>query len=121
MIPVQQRYRLLAYGPGWCFLAMGLTEQFHKDQTSPNSLEPEYEHPPPFRQLNVYASRHIKSAAEVSPEPDSINPGDETPPGSEQSGEGLCPTCSGTGMLNSDAQCPDCGGAGRIMQIIGDA
>jgi DnaJ-class molecular chaperone len=48
------------------------------------------------------------------------NPGDETESGSPQSGEGICPVCSGSGEADGRA-CPSCGGTGRITVIVGDA
>jgi DnaJ-class molecular chaperone len=48
------------------------------------------------------------------------NPGDEARPGSEQSGDQICPTCGGTGRIENSA-CADCGGTGRVTVIVGDA
>jgi DnaJ-class molecular chaperone len=56
----------------------------------------------------------------MTPEPD-LNPGDEVAPGTEQSGEAVCPTCSGSGRLDDDAPCPDCGGTGKVVALVGDA
>ncbi|MCO5734031.1 hypothetical protein [Rhizobium sp. SSA_523] len=47
-------------------------------------------------------------------------PGDETEPGSEQSAEGICPACAGTGRMGRET-CPDCGGSGLVTVIVGDA
>ena len=47
-------------------------------------------------------------------------PGDETRPGSKQSGDQVCPACGGTGRVE-EAACPDCGGTGRVTVIVGDA
>lgn len=47
-------------------------------------------------------------------------PGDEVPPGTPQSAEGLCPRCDGSGRLD-DAPCPDCNGTGQVTVLIGDA
>jgi DnaJ-class molecular chaperone len=55
----------------------------------------------------------------MPPEPD-LNPGDEVAPGTDQSGEAPCPTCSGSGRKD-DAPCPDCAGSGRVTVLIGDA
>ena len=54
------------------------------------------------------------------PEPPDLNPGDEVTPGTDQSGEHVCPRCSGTGRL-VEAPCPDCGGSGKVIVLIGDA
>lgn len=48
------------------------------------------------------------------------HPGDETAPGSKQSGETSCPRCKGSGSLGQ-LRCPDCGGTGTITAIVGDA
>jgi DnaJ-class molecular chaperone len=48
------------------------------------------------------------------------NPGDEDAPGTKQTGEDICPTCSGSGRLDA-MPCPDCGGSGQITAIVGDA
>ena len=54
------------------------------------------------------------------PAPAGRNPGDEARPGSEQSGDQICPACAGSGRVD-DAPCPDCGGTGRVTVIVGDA
>ena len=49
-----------------------------------------------------------------------MNPGDEVPPGTAQSGEAPCPRCGGDGRLD-DGDCPDCGGTGKVIALVGDA
>ncbi|MBF0304770.1 MAG: hypothetical protein HQL39_05405 [Alphaproteobacteria bacterium] len=49
-----------------------------------------------------------------------MHPGDEAPPGTPGTGEGLCPICQGSGRLNGD-RCESCGGTGRVIQGIGGA
>lgn len=49
---------------------------------------------------------------------DDQNPADQAEPGTEGTGEALCPTCSGTGRENG-WECPTCAGTGRIIQGIG--
>jgi DnaJ-class molecular chaperone len=51
---------------------------------------------------------------------DDRKPGDEVPPGSQQSGDAVCPKCNGAGKLAGDI-CPDCGGTGTITALVGDA
>jgi DnaJ-class molecular chaperone len=51
---------------------------------------------------------------------DRKNPGDEDAPGTKQTAENTCPTCSGSGRV-SEKPCPDCGGSGLITAIVGDA
>jgi DnaJ-class molecular chaperone len=47
-------------------------------------------------------------------------PGDEVRPGTAQSGENLCPTCSDKGEVNEET-CSECGGAGTVTTLVGDA
>jgi hypothetical protein len=50
--------------------------------------------------------------------PSAAAPGDEAPPGTPGSGEGLCPRCGGSGRLGA-GPCPDCAGTGKVNQAIG--
>jgi RecJ-like exonuclease len=50
-----------------------------------------------------------------------MNPGDEVPPGSPDSGEAVCPDCAGTGRAEGGQACGNCGGTGKVTQLIGDA
>lgn len=50
-----------------------------------------------------------------------MNPGDEVPAGTPQSGEAVCPECAGTGKLAGDKPCMGCGGTGKVTQLVGDA
>jgi DnaJ-class molecular chaperone len=52
--------------------------------------------------------------------PAKVNPGDEVPPGTAQSGETVCPTCGGSGCLGED-KCPSCAGTGIVVALVGDA
>ncbi len=47
-------------------------------------------------------------------------PGDEVRPGTAQSGESLCPACSGKGEVKGKT-CSECGGAGTVTTLVGDA
>jgi DnaJ-class molecular chaperone len=47
-------------------------------------------------------------------------PGDEAPPGTEGTGEDLCPACNGDGRADG-AECPECAGTGRVVKGIGGA
>lgn len=49
-----------------------------------------------------------------------LNPGDEAPPGTEGTGEDVCPKCGGSGRID-DQECPHCGGTGKIIRGIGGA
>ena len=55
----------------------------------------------------------------MAQQPD-MNPGDEVAPGTEQSGENVCPRCAGTGRVD-DQPCAFCGGSGRVIELVGDA
>ncbi len=55
----------------------------------------------------------------MSHEPDAIAPaGDEAAPGSEGTGEDLCPTCGGSGQKDGMV-CPTCDGAGAVTDLMG--
>lgn len=56
----------------------------------------------------------------MDPKPIDPTPGDETPPGSEQSADNLCPGCAGKGEIDGDT-CPKCMGRGTVTVIVGDA
>lgn len=49
-----------------------------------------------------------------------LNPGDQAPPGAVSSGENICRDCSGKGSRDGKP-CPTCGGTGRVNQAIGGA
>jgi DnaJ-class molecular chaperone len=53
-----------------------------------------------------------------NPEDPDVAPADEAPPGSQDTGEDLCPSCGGSGQQDGKA-CPDCGGTGRVTEAIG--
>lgn len=50
-----------------------------------------------------------------------MNPGDEVPPGSPDSGEAICPDCAGSGKSPDGAYCGTCDGTGKVTQLLGDA
>ena len=50
-----------------------------------------------------------------------MNPGDQAPPGSPQTGENVCPKCNGSGKQADGAPCENCGGTGKVIEIVGDA
>lgn len=50
--------------------------------------------------------------------PEKMTPGDEAMPGTEGTGEDVCPDCTGSGRIDG-RQCPNCGGTGRIVEGIG--
>lgn len=49
------------------------------------------------------------------------SPGDEAPPGTPGTGEGLCRACGGSGVTDGGERCPDCGGTGRVTVGVGGA
>ena len=50
-----------------------------------------------------------------------MNPGDEAPPGSTQTGENVCDQCAGKGRQADGRRCENCGGTGKVITIVGDA
>jgi DnaJ-class molecular chaperone len=56
----------------------------------------------------------------ASDEPSRVRAGDEDAPGAPQTGEAICPSCGGSGLLDGGI-CPECNGEGRINAIVGDA
>jgi DnaJ-class molecular chaperone len=49
-----------------------------------------------------------------------LNPGDEAFPGTESTGDDICPECDGTGRIDGD-ECENCGGRGTVVVGIGGA
>ncbi|VTU41244.1 hypothetical protein H4CHR_05979 [Variovorax sp. PBS-H4] len=54
-------------------------------------------------------------------EPTTPKAGDEAPPGTPGTGEGICRRCGGSGRLSASEPCPDCGGTGHVTVGIGGA
>jgi hypothetical protein len=50
-----------------------------------------------------------------------LRPGDEAYPGTPNTGEDLCPDCSGLGRRADGAACPTCEGTGVVIAGIGGA
>jgi len=50
--------------------------------------------------------------------PPPLSPGDEAPPGTPGTGEGICRRCDGTGCLG-EVPCPECEGTGHVTVGIG--
>lgn len=48
-------------------------------------------------------------------------PGDEAPPGTPGTGEGLCRSCGGSGKKEDGSVCPECEGTGHVTVGIGGA
>jgi DnaJ-class molecular chaperone len=46
-----------------------------------------------------------------------LNPGDVAPPGTQGTGEDICPECQGSGRIAS-GPCPNCGGTGKVIAGI---
>jgi DnaJ-class molecular chaperone len=49
-----------------------------------------------------------------------MSPGDQAPPGTSGTGEGVCPACGGSGHT-ANGECPVCEGAGKVTVGIGGA
>jgi DnaJ-class molecular chaperone len=47
-------------------------------------------------------------------------PGDEAPAGTPGTGENICRTCGGKGVIKN-AMCPECQGSGTVIEGIGGA
>ncbi len=60
------------------------------------------------------------AAEEIMTHEQEKKPGDEVKPGTNQSGENLCPTCAGEGKVDNKP-CPNCAGTGTVTTLIGDA
>lgn len=56
----------------------------------------------------------------MTPEHPDLNPGDEAFPGTRNTGDDLCPECSGAGEVDG-RQCDNCGGRGTVVVGIGGA
>ncbi|MGK6308325.1 hypothetical protein [Variovorax sp. DT-64] len=54
-------------------------------------------------------------------EPTTPKAGDEAPPGTPGTGEGICRRCGGSGRISGNESCPDCGGTGHVTVGIGGA
>ncbi|VTU39387.1 hypothetical protein H6CHR_05465 [Variovorax sp. PBL-H6] len=54
-------------------------------------------------------------------EPKAPKAGDEAPPGTPGTGEGICRRCGGSGRISGSEPCPDCGGTGHVTVGIGGA
>lgn len=63
------------------------------------------------------AAKRRRPPADRAPPP---RAGDEAAPGTPQTGEGLCPECSGKGVVDGRA-CETCAGTGTVVVNIGDA
>jgi DnaJ-class molecular chaperone len=48
---------------------------------------------------------------------DQMAPGDEAPPGTEGTGEDVCPRCGGDGRLDG-GDCPECEGTGTVIRGV---
>jgi DnaJ-class molecular chaperone len=51
---------------------------------------------------------------------ETMAPGDEAPPGTEGTGEDICPECGGDGKAEG-ATCPECEGSGTVIKGVGGA
>lgn len=71
--------------------------------------------------MNSSRNPRQSATSDTATGPVDMNPGDQAPPGSPQSGERICPRCAGTGKQASGTQCEFCGGTGRVIELVGDA
>ena len=56
----------------------------------------------------------------ASDEPTRVRAGELDAPGAAQTGEAICPSCGGSGLLDA-ILCPECDGKGRLSAIVSDA
>jgi hypothetical protein len=63
---------------------------------------------------------HRRRETPMTEQDSSMTPGDEAPPGTEGTGENLCPDCSGSGQVDGQS-CQTCGGSGRVVQGVSGA
>ncbi len=61
-----------------------------------------------------------QSGAVRVPEIDPLNPDDQAPAGTEDTGQNICRDCGGTGTREGKP-CVTCGDTGRVVEAIGGA
>jgi hypothetical protein len=71
--------------------------------------------------MSTSSNRTSSAGSDTVSGPVDVNPGDQAPPGSPQSGERICPRCGGEGRHASGERCDYCGGTGRVIELVGDA
>lgn len=54
---------------------------------------------------------------EAPGQPTPLRPGDVAPPGTPGTGEDVCPTCQGRGVVDR-RPCPECNGTGVVIKGI---
>ena len=59
----------------------------------------------------LYAA--VPSGQPIEPE---MNPNDQTPPGSPETAENVCPKCDGSGQRDDGKPCDNCGGTGKVIE-----
>jgi hypothetical protein len=60
------------------------------------------------------------STGDERPDSGTLNPGDDAPPGTPDTGGNLCPRCSGRGIVDGKP-CATCGGTGKVIEGVGGA
>ena len=60
----------------------------------------------------------MSDSPDTEPNSPDMAPGDEAPPGTEGTGEDVCPRCAGSGVQDGD-DCQECGGSGTIVRGLG--
>ena len=53
-------------------------------------------------------------------DPNEMALGDEAPPGTEGTGDDVCPRCVGSGVVDGE-DCPECEGTGTVVRGVGGA
>jgi len=65
-------------------------------------------------------TEHPNRDQDNSSTPTPMSPGDQAPPGTSGTGEGVCPACGGSGHT-AHGECPVCEGTGKVTVGIGGA
>ena len=68
----------------------------------------------------VFAELDSEGPANQGPLGSERHPGDEASPSTPQTGEAICPECSGSGSREGKP-CENCEGTGRVIVLVGDA
>ncbi|KAF1050230.1 hypothetical protein [Xylophilus sp.] len=91
-------------------------EAVRRPDLHPASNEPRRAPAGPGARSDQPAGAHADGGADGQ----SLNPGDEAPPGQAGTGENVCPQCGGSGRAGA-AACPTCSGSGKVVSIVGGA
>lgn len=79
--------------------------------------------PPSTSAVSPAADQSVAGEEDPGASVDVLTPhlGDEAPPGTPGTGEGLCRDCGGKGRAEGGGPCPTCDGTGKVTVGIGGA